>query len=319
MRRPHPDAARIISAHGRQAWVQTRLGGLALCHLKGRDLEPLANDWVQVDDPDRPTVVTDLLERRNTLYRQEGQKIKALAANLDLVLIVLAGEPRFAPDAISRLMASLIEQSIDFQIVLNKADLPEALATANELIATFQPVAPCRPWPVVQTSTREPKGLEALARVLQPLARADDQACVALVGQSGMGKSSLLNRLVPDAEAQTNAISTALQSGRHTTTASRVYQAKTEGGLGLQVVDTPGFQRFGISHLQRDDLERIFPEWAQISEELGRCRFVNCSHDHEPDCQIQFKISQLLDSQPAAGQQLESRRQQWLRLLQASS
>lgn len=315
MRRPTPQAARVISAHGRQAWVQTHLGQTALCHLKGRGLDPLANDWVIVDSPEKPTVVTGILERSNTLYRQEGIKVKALAANLDLVLVVLAGEPRFAPDAIARLVASLIEQSIAFQIVINKSDLAEALLTAHALVKGFQPTRPCEPWPILETSTKLIDGLAALETRLEATVSQTPDACVALVGQSGMGKSSLLNSLVPDAQAQTNAISEALQSGRHTTTVSRVYQAQLKSHHGFSVIDTPGFQRFGISHLSRTDLERIFPEWSRIAQEDGSCRFHNCSHDHEPGCRVQSRIALLNQTDPTLGHLLEARRQQWLRLL----
>ncbi|MFZ9103256.1 MAG: ribosome small subunit-dependent GTPase A [Burkholderiaceae bacterium] len=319
MRRPHPDAARIISAHGRQAWVETATGQVALCHLKGRELDPLANDWVLVDSSDHPTVISAILDRTNTLYRQEGQKIKALAANLDLVLIVLAGEPKFAPDAIARLVASLIEQNIDFQIVVNKSDLPQALETARDLIKGFQPTWPSEPWPIIEASTKADGGLVRLETHLAAAANSRPDTCVALVGQSGMGKSSLLNALVPDAQAQTNTISFALQSGRHTTTVSRVYQTQIQEGPSLRVIDTPGFQRFGISHLDRSDLERIFPEWQRINEEDGGCRFYNCSHDHEPGCQVQARIHQLEKDDPTLGRLLEARRQQWLRLLKTSA
>lgn len=319
MRRPHPEAARVISAHGRQAWVESVQGQTALCHLKGRELEPLANDWVLVDSPEQPTVITEILDRTNTLYRQEGQKVKALAANLDLVLVVLAGEPKFAPDAIARLIASLIEQDIDFQIVVNKSDLVEALDVAQTLIKGFQPVWPCEPWPTIETSTKTDAGLSKLEEQLTTIAKRQPDACVALVGQSGMGKSSLLNSLVPDAQAQTNTISFALQSGRHTTTVSRVYQTQIRNGPSLRVIDTPGFQRFGISHLDRSDLERIFPEWHRIGQEDGSCRFYNCSHDHEPGCQIQARIHQLEEDDPTLSRLLEARRQQWLRLLETSA
>jgi ribosome biogenesis GTPase len=319
MRRPHPDAARVISAHGRQAWVEAVQGQVVLCHLKGRELDPLANDWVLVDSPEQPTVITEILDRSNTLYRQEGQKVKALAANLDLVLIVLAGEPKFAPDAIARLIASLIEQDIHFQIVVNKSDLSMALETAQTLVKSFQPVWPCKPWPTIETSTKKDGGLVTLEDQLVAIAEAQADACVALVGQSGMGKSSLLNALVPDAQAQTNTISFALQSGRHTTTVSRVYQTKIRTSPSLRVIDTPGFQRFGISHLDRSDLERIFPEWQRIGQEDGGCRFYNCSHDHEPGCQVQARIAQLEKDDPTLSRLLEARRQQWLRLLKTSA
>lgn len=100
-----------------------------------------------------------------------------------------------------------------------------------------------------------------------------------LLGQSGMGKSTLVNLLVPDAEAATREISAALNSGRHTTTFTRLYPLQDGGAL----IDSPGFQEFGLYHLTEGRLERAFPEFRPL---LAHCRFYNCHHLHEPGCAI---------------------------------
>jgi len=100
-----------------------------------------------------------------------------------------------------------------------------------------------------------------------------------LVGQSGMGKSTLINALIPAAHAATREISTVLDSGKHTTTHARLYHLNHDSAL----IDCPGVQLFGLHHLDFAAMERNFPEFLPY---LGECRFANCSHSHEPDCAI---------------------------------
>ncbi len=100
-----------------------------------------------------------------------------------------------------------------------------------------------------------------------------------LIGQSGMGKSSLINLLVPDADIATREISAALDTGKHTTTFTRLYHLDGGGSI----IDSPGFQEFGLHHLSEGMLERAFPEFAP---HLGQCRFYNCHHVNEPGCAI---------------------------------
>ena len=128
-------------------------------------------------------------------------------------------------------------------------------------------------------------------RILELSAKADItplKTCLSgqtsvLVGQSGMGKSTLTNALVPDANAATREISTALDSGKHTTTHATLYRLDAESAL----IDSPGLQEFGLNHLDADTLERAFPE---IRQRLGECRFRNCRHDQEPGCAVRAAL-----------------------------
>ncbi len=126
------------------------------------------------------------------------------------------------------------------------------------------------------------KGSPQAARdILMPIL---ENQTTLLLGQSGMGKSSLLNLIVPDANAATREISEALQSGRHTTTDARLYQVPQEQG---RIIDTPGFQEFGLAHLTVGQIERAFREFQTL---LGHCRFYNCTHLIEPGCAVRDAV-----------------------------
>lgn len=294
--------ARVLSAHGRLAWIAHPARGAQLATLKGRNLQVFTNDLVEVDFQTSPPNILGVTGRRNRLYREEGPREKTLAANVDGVLILLAGHPGFSPEIALRVMASLINQGIPFTLVLNKWDRVADRETAIGLLELIQPAAEDLRWPVVEASCRLADGLSALHAHLQRWPSGTGRS-IALAGQSGMGKSSLLNALVPGADAQTREVSEALQSGRHTTTASRAY-----AWGGDWIIDTPGFQRFGITHVEAEDLMAVFPEWASLTPD--GCRYVNCQHDHEPQCPVRAASER--------NPRLERRRQAWLALIKGA-
>jgi ribosome biogenesis GTPase len=152
-------------------------------------------------------------------------------------------------------------------IVLNKADLPETAALADKLA----------PYGELGYTLLRVSALEDLAPLEQRLAG----NTTIFVGASGVGKSTLLNRLVPEANAATREISQALDTGKHTTTHARMYALP--GHDGGDLIDSPGMQEFGLKHLDQDSLMAAFPE---IRERLGQCRFYNCRHLKEPGCAV---------------------------------
>jgi len=291
----------VISCHGRQAWVETDDGSRHLCHLRGRELAPLTNDLVVLNRTHSPPTVESIGPRANTLLRQEGDKAKRLAANIDLAWVVVSGHPIFSPDILLRVLASLMSQRIPTWVLLNKTDQAEPTALARAQLQALMPQSMDCPWPVVETHIQS-GGLNGLMAMMSN-AFPGERLSVALMGQSGMGKSSLLNRLVPSAQAQTQAISEALQTGRHTTTSSQAYH-----WAGGRIIDTPGFQKFGIGHLEQDDLTGLFPEFQMILSQDGACRYANCSHRHEPGCPIR---------EAASSRGLGARLEQWEGLLTA--
>lgn len=305
-----------------------------MAHLKGRDLKPVAGDWAKVDWTHDPPLISDLLPQRNRILRSEGPKTKVLAANIDLAILVIAGHPLFSPELSLRVLASLQAESIPVVIALNKADLTESHERAWDHLKAILPAydnartadLPLKPArvKVCEISCKATDRTEGIDPLLQHMQRLIDETTTegtpftfALIGQSGMGKSSLLNRLIPEASAQTQAISEALQTGRHTTTVSRGYAWVPRPLAGpAWVIDTPGFQRFGLSHLTVSQIAEIFPEWAEIHTR-GACRFYNCQHQHEPGCAIKAEIAVLQGTDPERGKQLALRREAWLGLIEA--
>ncbi|PLZ01821.1 ribosome small subunit-dependent GTPase A [Burkholderia sp. WAC0059] len=262
----------VIAAHGRHYLVAPDAGGAPLqCFPRGKRSEIAVGDRVSYEPTSADQgVITAIGERRNLLYRSDQYKSKLFAANLDQLLIVLATEPHFSEDLLGRALVAAGANALQPLVVLNKTDVAAALPAARARLEGYRALG----YPVVEVSVKTQP--DAARAVLEDRLRGRETL---LLGQSGMGKSTLVNLLVPDAEAATREISTALNSGRHTTTFTRRYALPGGGAL----IDSPGFQEFGLYHLTEGTLERAFPEFRPL---LAHCRFYNCHHLHEPGCAI---------------------------------
>jgi ribosome biogenesis GTPase / thiamine phosphate phosphatase len=262
----------VIAAHGRHYLVAPADGGAMLqCFPRGKKSEVAVGDRVMYEQSSADQgVIVEIGERRNLLYRSDQFKSKLFAANLDQLLIVLATEPHFSEDLLGRALIAAEAHGLEPLIVLNKIDVETALPLARKRLALYRALG----YAVVELSAKLAPG----AVHPQLDARLKDRATL-LLGQSGMGKSTLVNILVPNAEVATREISTALNSGRHTTTFTRLYPLPNGGSL----IDSPGFQEFGLHHLSEGQLERAFADFRPF---LGKCRFYNCHHLHEPGCAI---------------------------------
>ncbi len=235
-------------------------------------------------------VIESISPRKNLLYRSDAYKSKSIASNVDQILIVLATEPGFSPDLLGRAVIAAETAGITARIILNKCDLPTKLPAARKMLEPYIAMG----YPVHEMSVKhDPSSVEALAEHLYGKVSV-------LVGQSGMGKSSLLNALIPDAVAQTQEHSKKLDSGKHTTTACRYYDLPSKEGVnrGLDrgvdsftgaLIDSPGFQEFGLAHLSESELQHAFVEFRPL---LGQCKFHNCSHGEEPGCVVQDAVAQ---------------------------
>lgn len=210
-------------------------------------------------------------KRSSLLYRSDQWKEKTIAANATQIVLVVATEPGFSGELISRALVAATHEHLRTLIVLNKCDLAASLPAARAQLAAFAALD----IPIIELSATHDAG------PLQPWLT--DQRSV-LVGQSGMGKSTLVNALVPEAAAATREISTALDSGKHTTTHARLYDLPGGGTL----IDSPGLQAFGLAHLTRGEIELGFVEFVPL---LGHCRYRDCRHENEPDCAIKAAVA----------------------------
>jgi len=267
-------AGLVIAAHGRHYMVAPEDGSPMLqCFPRGKRSEVAVGDRVIYEPTSADQgVIVEIGERRNLLYRSDQYKSKLFAANLDQLLVVLATEPHFSEDLLGRALVAAEAHELKPLIVLNKIDVSGALEGARKRLESYRALG----YTVVEVSIKmQPDAARtALIEHLQGHS-------TLLLGQSGMGKSTLVNLLIPNAEVATREISTALNSGRHTTTFTRLYPLP--GADGGALIDSPGFQEFGLHHLTEGRLERAFPEFRPL---LPNCRFYNCHHLQEPDCAI---------------------------------
>ncbi len=231
--------------------------------------------------PDQARIIR-IEPRENLLYRSDAFKSKLIASNVDQILLVLATQPAFSPDLLGRAVIAAEANQIDLQILLNKCDLKDHLEHARKIIAPYARMG----YPVTEVSAKfDPMSIETLRPTLCGKVSV-------FVGQSGMGKSSLLNAWVPNAAAITQEYSVRLDTGKHTTTACRYFELPqswgraNSGKLGA-LIDSPGFQEFGLAHMSVSELEHAFREFQQY---LGKCRFHNCAHLSEPDCVIRDAV-----------------------------
>ena len=256
----------IIAAFGRHYLAELPGGEILECVPRGKKSEVACGDHVEVERTATDQGVIDSISPRSTLlYRSDAYKQKLIAANVTQLIIVVATEPSFNDELLARCLLAGHDQNLNILIVLNKCDLPQADAARRQL-APYVKIG----YRVLELSAKQDA---------TPLLSYLQGHTSVLVGQSGMGKSTILNAVIPDAQAATREISTVLDSGKHTTTHARLYHLNADSHL----IDCPGVQLFGLHHMDFAALERNFPEFLPY---LGECRFANCSHSHEPDCAI---------------------------------
>ena len=242
-------------------------GATALCYTRGKKSHVACGDRVsvQLNAPDQGVI--DAIGTRDTLlYRSDAFRQKLFAANATQAIVVVAAEPGFSDELVTRCIVAAEQQRMRAAIVLNKIDLADKAASARAQLAPFRALG----YTVIELSAHRS------AASLRPLLSGQTSV---LVGQSGMGKSTLINALLPEAKAATREISEALDSGKHTTTHTRLYRLDESSAL----IDSPGMQEFGLSHLSRADIEQGFVEFHPY---LDKCRFRDCHHDREPDCAL---------------------------------
>jgi ribosome biogenesis GTPase len=270
-------AGRIVADFGRHVLVEDNDGVVHPCTLRGRRLRAVCGDRVtwQSGPHGGRGVVEAVLPRQSELTRPAPRGLsEVLAANLDQLIVVCALAPPFDPNVIDRYLVAAALMEVDAVIVCNKIELATAenTATAQPLLEEYEAI----PYPVVRTSAQTGQGLQQLASL------AVGHTSI-FVGQSGVGKSTLLNALRPHTDAPVGELSANSGEGTHTTSASRLYKLPSGGEL----IDSPGVREY-TPHLNRDQdplsgyLEFLIP--------TRDCRFRDCHHLHEPDCGVKTAV-----------------------------
>lgn len=260
----------MVGAHGRHFVVETDDRRRILCHRRGKKVDCVVGDRVEWNPTGDGGVIENVLPRRSLLWRQDRWRSKSFAANIDRLIVLVAAAPPMAESLLARALVAAAHADIAAHVLLNKIDLPEA-AAARQRLEPYRRMGV----PVLEVSLKH--GADARA-LLQPLL---SRGISLLLGASGVGKSTLINTLVPDAAAQVGDLSLALNAGRHTTTTTSWYWL--DAAHEAAVLDSPGFQEFGLMQVPPQQLAGLLPD---IAAHAAACRFVNCTHRNEPDCAV---------------------------------
>lgn len=279
-------AGRVIRVHGLTSIVETEPGVEFQCTVRGI-LKSLATDLqhvvvsgdfvtIQVADrssEDRQAVIVRVEPRRNQISRTSRKRQQIIASNVDLAFIVAsAAEPALKPNLVDRFLVSADKSGIQPVIVLNKVDLVE-LSDLQPVVGVWAQMG----YPVVMTSTVTGAGIEQLRHWVE----GRDSV---VTGQSGVGKSSLLNSIEPGLQLRVGDVSRENQKGRHTTTSAVLIPLNCGGHL----IDTPGIRQFQLWDVLPEEVGGFFRDLRPF---INECRFPDCTHTHEEDCAVKWAVA----------------------------
>ncbi|MDO4937987.1 MAG: ribosome small subunit-dependent GTPase A [Sutterellaceae bacterium] len=269
----------VTRTHGRHHFVSAPDGKLYEAHRRGKKADVVVGDTVDCTEPQGDVVAIEAIHARtNLLYRSDEWRIKELASNLTLVAVVIASRPTFNPWFVWKASIAAKTAGIPLVIVRNKKDLTDK---AQEIEEFCQLMADDCGAEVIHTSAeKHPDETRAI------LSERFAGERVLLVGQSGMGKSTILNALIPEAQAKTREFSEALDLGKQTTTTTAMYTCELLGKK-TEIIDSPGFQEFGLAHVTATDIQQAMPD---IVRHIEGCRFYNCTHTKEPGCSVKKAV-----------------------------
>ncbi|MCF6262274.1 MAG: ribosome small subunit-dependent GTPase A [Xanthomonadales bacterium] len=267
--------AQVITSYGSHGVVRTENGELLECRYRRQLGRPLCGDniLIKADYQVKQASLEKILPRHSCFYRGDARQRKhAVAANLDQIVIVVCPYPSPPSHLLDRYLVAVENLNLKALLVFNKTDLKATQPEISERMQIQFDYLHSLGYPVIQTSCKSPAGADSLEAAL-------NDKCSILVGQSGVGKSSLINTIFPGRELQTRTISNATQKGKHTTTATTLYFLPESG----QIIDSPGVWEFGLWSMSARELQQGFIEFEQWAAD---CKFSNCLHTHEPDCGV---------------------------------
>ncbi|MDP4608221.1 MAG: ribosome small subunit-dependent GTPase A [Burkholderiaceae bacterium] len=272
----HFEQGLVTATFGRHVSVLCDDGVERLCHPRGKKNQAVVGDRIQWSLSADQGTIESVLPRRNLFFRQDDMRTKSFAANIDQIVVFLGAEPEYSDMQLSRALIAAQAEGISAIIVLNKHDLTDLFNRSWQRLKPYRDmgltVLP------LSLNAQAPFGMEALAPLLK------NRASLVL-GPSGAGKSTLINTLVPMATVHTQEISRALNSGKHTTTSTTWYWLDETHSAAI--IDSPGFQEFGLHHIQPAELAKWMPD---LAAHMGACKFHNCTHMHEPGCPVQTAV-----------------------------
>jgi ribosome biogenesis GTPase len=264
----------VIATFGRQSLIDDT-EHIRQATRRGRRGDVVVGDCVLASVTSAEQARIESIEPRSTLlFRTDKYRTKELAANVDQVIIVFAARPAFNRWFIWKALVAATAAGIEALVLRNKSDLAESDDASSFLHQVSQ-----LGWRTLALSAKVESD-RSRGLLLREVAGRKSL----MVGQSGMGKSTLLNLLIPDARARTQQYSERLNAGKQTTTASRWFSFDGESAL----VDTAGFEEFGLAHLRFEEIAATFPEFKAL---LGHCRFQDCRHLKEPGCTIRAALA----------------------------
>ena len=239
-------------------------------------------------DEKHPAVITEVLPRRNYLIRRStnlSRQSHVIAANLDQVLVTVSLYfPEIKPPFLDRILVTCEVYGIPAVILLNKTDMygDEVPEQVEEFIRIYGQQAG---YPVIRTSVVTGEGIDRLRSICRG-------RLSLFTGESGVGKSSLIKAVDPSLNPKTGLISEAHLQGRHTTSLYEMYRLDAGGGAAEEsgyVIDAPGLRGFGLVDMDKDEIYRYFPEMLRVSDD---CRFIPCTHTHEPGCAVKAAVEE---------------------------
>ena len=274
----------IVGNFGRHFLVEAVEGNRLICHSRGKKSHGVVGDHVLWKPSQDEGTIEKIEPRRNLFYRQDEVRTKSFAANLDQVLILIAAEPEFSSSQLSRALIAAEAEHITAIIGLNKSDLVEPFERAWAWLQPYRHMH----YGVLPLSLKASADVDRVE-----LLKVLGGKTTLVLGPSGAGKSTLINLLAPGALAQTGEISQALNAGKHTTTSTTWYWVEkgvegVEGAKTTAIIDSPGFQEFGLNHIDPAQLAAYMPD---LKPHVANCKFYNCSHLHEPGCGVKPAVS----------------------------